>query len=478
MRLSAILGQREGVTIEERLKIGERGYSFLTMRAPLIVGDTDHDTLISQGPRAVLEANGVRAIVVMPLPTPNRTIGILTIGHTHPHVWQQREIDLLQTVANQTANAIHNAQLFQNILNEQRKVQAIFDSGISGLYATDAEGRIAMFNRAAERITGWSRQEVLGKLWDDVFVDPTAPRPVEPLIRLALVRKQTAYFPDGKKIQTRDGRIIPVAKAVAPLIDDGGHVTGAVGALWDLTREKAAERSRENFLRMVAHQMRNPLTVLVSALALLDNPHLPKKRRAEMYDLVKSQAERLKTFSEQFLDLEKALHSESAVAMEPVAILPLIHQLIGEFQAEHPGYHFYVEGGQPEPIVLANPDRLDNILRNLLDNAVTYSPESRPITVSTQVPEEGDRVDIAIRDEGIGIPFPDQEHIFDAFYRSTQPEGRQTYGHGFGLFIARQMARQMDGDIEFTSQEHQGSTFHLILRRSSHGESEYDSSRG
>ena len=367
----------------------------------------------------------------------------------------------------QTANVIDNAQLYQNVLSEQRKVQAIFDSGLSGLYATDAAGRIAMFNRAAERITGWKLRDVLGRKWADVFADRTLAVSVEPLINEALLRKRTFYIPDGRKIQTSDGRMIPVAKAVAPLIDENGDVTGAVGAFWDLSREKAAEMSRESFLSMVAHEMRNPLTALIGALELVENSALTRKRRHEMNEIIKSQAERLKKFSQQFLDLEKEIRSQQPVKLENLSAGAVVRKLVDEFEREHCGRRFEVHVDEPEPLVLADAGRVDHILVNLLDNAISYSPDDSVITVSVQVSEDRPgMVDIAVQDRGRGISISDQAHVFEAFYRAGQLEGRRVYGHGLGLYIAMDNARQMEASLELESEVGVGSTFHLILRRS------------
>ncbi|OGO40708.1 MAG: hypothetical protein A2Z03_02890 [Chloroflexi bacterium RBG_16_56_8] len=466
LRLGAVLGQREGLPAAERFSQDELSQTILNTRTPFVVADVAQDPNFSQNLRDYMAANHVYTFLAAPLPTTAGVIGFITVSHSHPYPWQQREIDLMQTIANQTASAIHNAQLSQNVLRAQQKVQAVFDSGISGLFATDPAGRIVMFNHAAERITGWTLREIQGQLWADVFANTAAPNHPEPLINEALVRKKTIYVPDGRYLQTRDGRMLPVAKAVAPLMDDNGTVTGAVGAFWDLTREKAAEQTRENFLKMVAHQMRNPLTVLGSALELLDKTKLPKQLRKDMYNLVKSQAERLNKFSQQFLDLEKAINSGRPVDCQPLPVADLVNKLVGEFDAIHTNYHFAIEPCEQEPIAHADADRVDNILRNLLDNAVAYSDPGSHVTVSINLPGSCDQVIIAVRDQGIGIPILEQDRIFNAFFRASQPEGRSTYGHGFGLYVAHQMARQMNGDIQFTSREGEGSTFHLILRRS------------
>ncbi|HEX9076575.1 MAG TPA: PAS domain S-box protein, partial [Anaerolineae bacterium] len=433
----------------------------------LSVPDLENDRTMPPEYLERFHALGLAALLFAPMFVRDRAIGILMLGRSKPHDWSQNEIRLLQTIANQTANVIDNAQLYQNVLSEQRKVQAIFDSGLSGLYATDAEGRIAMFNRAAERITGWKLRDVQGRKWADVFADRTLAGSVEPLINEALLRKRTFYVPDGRKIQTRDGRTIPVAKAVAPLIDENGEVTGAVGAFWDLSREKAAEMSRESFLSMVAHEMRNPLTALIGALELVENSALPRKRRHEMNEVIKSQAERLKRFSQQFLDLEKEIRSQQPVKLENLSVGEIVHKLVDEFQREHCSRRFEVHVGEPEPLVYADAGRIDHILVNLLDNAISYSPEDSVITVRVQVSEDRPgMVDIAVQDRGRGISITDQAHVFEAFYRAGQLEGRRIYGHGLGLYIAMENARQMEASLELESEVGVGSTFHLILRRS------------
>ncbi len=414
---------------------------------------------------ACFETTPLRSALIVPLLSRDRRLGLLLAGYSTPHAWTQPEIDLLQTIANQIASALTNAQLFQDVMSEQRKVQAIFDSGLSGLFATDAAGRIEMFNRAAERITGWSLQEVIGKKWEEVFADPKRGESVEPLIDVALKNKQTAYVPDGRRILTADGRIIPVAKAVAPLVAENGVVTGAVGAFWDLSREKAGELSREKFLQMAAHQMRNPLTALIVALDLVDDPRLTKKRREETRALIKSQAERLRKWSQEFLVLEEPEHLARPVRCAPLPIASLLRRLVQESRATHRDHQFDLRLCEPEPLAYADADRVENILQNLIDNAVYYSPIKTTVTLSLAVRPAENQVDIAVQDQGPGIPLKEQEHVFEMFFRAQDTLERRVYGHGLGLYLARKFAQEMDGTIELNSGEGKGCTFHLILRR-------------
>jgi PAS domain S-box-containing protein len=429
------------------------------------IDDVEKENEARQALAPCFEATNLRSVLIAPLPGRDGLLGILAAGYAQPHRWSPPEKDLLQTIANQIASGLANAQLFQKVLSEQRKVQALFDSGLSGLFATDAAGRIEMFNRAAERITGWTMRDVQGKKWEEVFADANDGESVEPLINVALKNNQTAYVPDGRRILTRDGRIIPVAKAVAPLVDENGHVAGAVGAFWDLSREKAAELSRENFLRMAAHQIRNPLTALIVALELADNPRLSKERREEIRALIKSQAERLRKISQEFLDVEEPARLARPVRCAALPIADIVRRLVQESQMTNPHHRFRLHICEPEPLAYADGDRVENILHNLLDNAVNYSSVKSTVQVSVEVRSQENQVDIAVQDQGPGIPFAEQEHVFDMFYRGQGTFERRAYGHGLGLYIARKLAQEMDGTIELSSTEGGGCTFHLILRR-------------
>ncbi len=431
-----------------------------------VVNDVQLDTRMPSDHRAKFLALGMRALLFVPVLARGRAVGALMIGRTKAHDWSDAEISLLQTIANQTANALANAQLFQAVLDEQRKMQAIFQSSLSGLLVTDAEGKILMFNRAAERITGWKLSEAQGKKWEEIFEDASPNESVEPLIYEALYRKQPAYVPDGRKIKTRDGRIIPVAKAVAPLLDENEGVVGAVGAFWDLSREQAGEISRASFLQMTAHQLRNPLTALILALELLDNPRLPAARRNEMESVVKSQAARLRKFSQQFLDHEAATRSPRPVRCERLAIGRLTRGIVDEFKATALRHSFECQIPEPEPVVYADADRVGDILRNLLDNAVNYAPERTPIRIIVGVMERENLVDVAVCDQGPGIKPEEQEHVFDMFYRAHRTTRGRAYGHGLGLHIARTLAQDMDGTIQLECPSEGGSIFHLLLRRS------------
>ncbi len=460
LRLYAVRGEQPDAELPPVIEISPLSRSIIERRIPHAIADLASDPSLSAWGRQVAQAHGVCASVAAPLVPRDQVIGILRAADHKPRQWTANELDLLQTISNQVASALDNARLFQNVLSEQRKTQAIFDSSISGLFVTDAQGRIVMLNRAAARITGWTLEEVQGKLWTEVFGEAT-PHAPQPLLDEALGRKQPAYVPSGRTMRTRDGRVIPIAQAVAPLLDANEQVTGAVCAFWDRSREQAAELTREWFLTLVAHELRSPLTSLLSALQLLERRSLPREERAELWGIIKGEGERLRKFANQFLDAESA-RSFNTVEFEPLQVSTLARRLVKRFRANTTRHQFRVRAPSPEPMAYADPDRVEVTLRNLLDNAIHYSPEGR-ITVSVQSLDDG-MVRVGVEDQGPGIPFEAKDKIFDPFFRPSREQGYRVYGHGVGLSIARALVKDMGGTIWVESERGRGTTFYFTLR--------------
>ena len=436
----------------------------IDQRIPHITADLNTTPELSDNERQQLLQGGWQSSIVMPLVARQQSIGVLTLLNHQPHAWSQSEIDLTQTIANQVSNMIHNAQLYNNVLTEQRKIQAIFDSGLSGLFVTDANGKLTMFNRAAERITGWTSNEVIGTQYEEILGDPTLV--AGSLIHEALERKQPIFSYEGRQIQTRDGRIIPAAKAIAPLIDDKQNVIGAVGAFWDLSREKRAEQSQKQFLTQVAHQLRSPLTAVLSAVEMLEHSNLSKSKKHEMWEIINRDAERLRYFANDFLVQQAILNPDRKFNLEPLPIATIMNDLTARLQSTAQNYTFNIQCMTPAPLVLADTSAVQDVVRNLLDNAVNYSPVGTTITISIE-PLDDSMIDISVQDEGIGIPISDIERVFQPFYRSEQRESQHPqYSHGLGLSIAKHAVEQMGGKIWIQPSLKPGTNIHFTLRRS------------
>ncbi|MBI5303051.1 MAG: PAS domain S-box protein [Chloroflexi bacterium] len=429
---------------------------------PLIINDRDNDPHTTPEIRDALALSDWRAMLAVPLYTHDRLIGTLAVLRALPHPWSRKETDLLRTVANQVVNAIYNAQLFQKVLAEQRQTKAIFDSGLNGLYVTNARGYLTMFNDAAEHLTGWRRDEAIGQPWEKIFANADD-SPDKSLVHQVIAARKNVYPRAGRTIQRRDGTRMPVLEAAAPLFDDKGSVLGIVGALWDLSREKQAELERANLMEVFAHQLSTPLTTLVNAAEMLERPSLKPAQRAVLLGILKNEGARLQTFARQFLGKKGAFASSAPVNLQALSLLPLVESAVQRYRTDNRQHRLRIKTTRPLPLVLADPERVEHVLANLLDNAVNYSPEGTPITIALRASDA--HVEVAVTDQGIGIPLDEQELIFQRFYRVRQPTGERVHGHGLGLAIVREMVTEMQGTVWVESRVGNGATFRFTLRR-------------
>jgi signal transduction histidine kinase len=241
-------------------------------------------------------------------------------------------------------------------------------------------------------------------------------------------------------------------------------VIGAVGAFWDLSKEQRMELAYERFLETVAHQLRSPLSAVLSSLELYERRNLSQAHRAELWEIAKTEGERLRKFADQFLEHQAAAKSSLPLLMEPISVGVIARRLVQIFRAEKGKRHIQIVAAKPEPLVQGDRNRVENVLRNLVDNAMSYSPDHSPIVITIE-PKGFDRVCIGVQDQGPGIPLDEHDKVFVAFYRARQASARHRYGHGLGLAIAKEMVIEMGGEIWVESEPGHGATFLFTLRR-------------
>lgn len=455
---------RPEMALEHPFALGDLLPHFIERQEALIIYDITRAEAAIPLARELMLPRGLRALVIVPMIARGQLIGTLSVVHSQPRYWAPRECNLLRTIANHVANALDNARLYQNAIIEKRKAQAIFDSGLSGLWVTDAQGRVVMFNRAAEHITGWTFEEIEGKEWEAYFSDQAAGNPIPSLLGQALREKKTLFAFEGCQLRTKDGRVIPVARAAAPLLDEHDNVVGAVGAFWDLSKELRAEIAYENFLAMVTHQIRSPLTAILSALDLFERQNLSEARRAELWALIKAEGDHLKRLADQFLTHQRIMQGRQQVRMETVALAPLVRQVVRKFCLRYPAHHFDTHIADSDVQVYADAQYIVDVLQNLLDNAVVYSPPASRIKIEVRS-EDRQWVVVSVQDFGVGIPLSEQQYLFEPFYRIPQTSERRVYGHGLGLTIVKEMVEAMEGKVWVDSDTGKGATFYFTLRR-------------
>jgi PAS domain S-box-containing protein len=376
-----------------------------------------------------------------------------------------------------------NAQLQGNLRDEKLKSSVILSAIQDGVVMLDVQRNIQSFNQGAAKITGWSTDEALKlscdsvlKLEDDknnVYSDEMNP--------FKRIFKEGASIHDDKAVLvTKSDKRLDISLDISPLLDEQGKVSAAVAVFRDISKQRAEEQRRAEFISTASHEMRTPVAAIEGYLALALNDKVSTiDNRARGY-LQKAHAS-TQHLGDLFQDLLTSAKAEDGrLSSHPVVIelASFLEQLASDlkFGAEKKKlFSEFILGSsdvidtsaganvvKPLYYVHADPDRMREVITNLFDNACKYTPSGR-ITIG--LTGNDDVVQFYIKDTGSGIPAEDIQHLFQKFYRVDSSATRTIGGTGLGLFICRKIIELYNGHIWAESEINKGSTFFVNLPR-------------
>jgi signal transduction histidine kinase len=239
---------------------------------------------------------------------------------------------------------------------------------------------------------------------------------------------------------------------------------GTVYAFRDLTEERAVDQLKSDFVSTVSHELRTPLAAIYGAALTLqrDDVRLEESQRTGLLDVISSEADRLARIVNDILWASRLDSGKMGIAIESCDGVKLARQVLHALQALAPsGVELAFDAPEALPPVAADPDKLRQVLTNLVDNAVKYSPEGG--TVRLSLSHTGNRIRFRVDDEGLGIPASEQSRIFEKFFRLDPNLTRGVGGTGLGLYICRELVHRMHGRIWVASDGRRGSTFTVDL---------------
>ncbi len=418
-----------------------------------------------------LFAEGERSVLLIPLAIKGRTLGLAVLGEAR--AWSRtpfhrRKIEICRAMVQQGALALENVQAVEQIAEQSRQSRLFIENLAEGVYYTDRLGRIEHLNAAAERITGYTREEMVGHSCAEIMQGTTEHGEAccSRECPLQAVVQSTPSVASAKRkewILRQDGTRRLIAYTAVPFIDEDQRITGAAAVIRDITEEEELIRQKSDFISMVSHQLCAPLASINSATDLLARKDLDDSNRRDLYQVLHEQTSHLFRLANQVLQSSRLEQGQIAPALEPIAVPALIEQMIGIYRVQYGDHDFFVRSTQDQLFALGDMDFVRVILENLLQNAIRYSPSCGPITISAQA--QGDEIEIAVADHGIGIPSDQLQHIFSKFHRVPEQNRRKTGGFGLGLYIARLLVEAQGGRIWAASQPGKGSCLYFTLKR-------------
>lgn len=342
-------------------------------------------------------------------------------------------------------------------------LESIFASMADGLVLFAPGGTITRMNPTAAHMLGWGETEARLTSAERMArvrvtdaagqVVPLEQLPARAALRGEVVRGQTIC------LELPGGRTVWAVCGAAPIFGPDGAVAGAVLTLGDVTRLREAQEEREDLSRMISHDLRTPLGVILAQARLIG-------RRAEPAEAVRSRADAIATSAQRMTAMlndlvESALLDSGKLRLdrEPVDLAAMASDLRGRLAAPFDGERIRIEAALDAPRVSADPARLERVLVNLLTNALKYSEPGSEVLVRV-APEAGGAV-LEVSDRGPGIRPEDLPHLFERWFRAEA--GRRSEGMGLGLYTARRLVEAHGGSIGVTSEAGRGSTFRVRL---------------
>jgi PAS domain S-box-containing protein len=389
---------------------------------------------------------GSRSMMFVPFVSRGETLGVMTLGSREADRYRESDLDLALELARRASAALDNARLVGELQRRAAAAQALEFVG-DGVFLVDSEGMIRLWNPAAARITGLAEGEVVG-------------RPVTAVLAgwsLDHADDRASTFP----FEARGGELwLSLTAAEFP--------QGTVYAFRDLTEEHAVEQLKSDFVSTVSHELRTPLAAIYGAAMTLrrEDVSLGHEQQAGMLGVIAGESERLARIVNDILLASRLDSGAATVSIGRTDATELARGVLAAAETHRPADVELVLlapqlDSEPGPYVAADPDGLRQVLVNLVENAVKYSPNGGRVELDLE--QVDGRVRFAVRDRGLGIPESEQERIFEKFFRLDPNLSRGVGGTGLGLYISRELVRRMGGRIRVESEPGRGSTFSFEL---------------
>jgi PAS domain S-box-containing protein len=372
-------------------------------------------------------------------------VGLLAVHRGSP--WTDAETSLIDALASQVAIRQENERLFHETVAQRSHLADVIGNTSDGIFVASPERRILTWNPAMERITGFSRDAAIGRACDDVLRlhddDGAVSWSSMGLADSATSGDALLVRSDGSERWIRyTGNAMP---------DRRGEAKALVVVARDVTAELETERMKSDFVATVSHELRSPLTPLKGFIGSLREGLLEDSptSRGEYYDIMWRQIERLERLINDLLEVSRIEAGKLEIDVRPLDLTSLLGAWIRESASQTPERTIELTTPTGAVECMADEFRVEQILSNLLSNALKYSPGGS--TVDVELRQERGVATVSVYNDGVGIRLEDQPRVFDRFYRVDNGRDRKAGGFGLGLFICRRLVEAMGGEISLES---------------------------
>ena len=410
---------------------------------------------------------GLRQTVALPMIVGGDLVGMIYVFRGYSDVFSTNDRQMLESFADQAAIAMHNAKLYQQVSREKQRLDAIIEASADGVLILDSTERITVFNRALARLSGFGADKAIGARHDDIIVID-AKRSGLTLNEAEAggwpLRDNSSFGVEGD-LRRQDGAHTPVSITYSALFDQDDRLVNVIANVRDMTRLREADELKNTFISIISHELKTPVALIKGYAGTLGRKDA-RWDAATVRDsaaVIEEEADHLTELIDNLLDASRLQAGGLKLNISDVSLEQLARHMVEKYSVEAQQHPIRLSFPKDFPVVPGDAARLENVLSNLINNAMKYSPAGASIEIAGRVtPGE---VVVTVSDQGIGIPLDEQGLIFERFYRVDDQLSRQTQGSGLGLYLAKAIVDAHRGRIWVESAPGKGSSFSIALPR-------------
>ncbi|MBN1304457.1 MAG: PAS domain-containing protein [Anaerolineales bacterium] len=403
--------------------------------------------------------------VGLPLAAHKKVIGVIFIFRNYPDHFSDNDKTLLQSFADQAAVAVYNAQLYGQVRYEKQQSDALLDAAADGILILDSDHSIERCNTAFEKLFGKKRDEIVGKLHHEIIQWMREPQ------GLTLEAAESDGWPKNSNttlyvegdLQRPQPPHLPVGVTYAPLLSPEGALRNIIVSVRDITHFRTADEMKSTFISIVSHELRTPVALIKGYASTLrrDDARWERAIVEDSLSVIEEEADRLSRMIDDLLDASRLQAGGLSLNRSDISLPQISMRLAKKYGPQSEKHSFNIQFPKDFPFILADENRIEQLLSNLVSNAFKYAPDGE-IRIEGQV--QPDKVIVGVIDNGPGIDPNDMPHIFDRFYRADKAV-RSTKGAGLGLYLARAIVEAHGGRIWLEPQAGSGTRIFFSLPR-------------